>query len=83
MLRYRKLWAGLAGIVILLVLVGSFLKPDLVTVVPNESQLNREESDLHIQDHSNQPNSNEAHKPSDQDSTDDHKSIPKAPAPSN
>jgi hypothetical protein len=53
MFRYRKLWMTIAAFVIVLVLIGTFIKPDLVTVVPNEHQLNQEDSDLHIPDQSN------------------------------
>lgn len=73
MFRHRKLWMIMAVIVIVLVLIGSFIKPDLVTVVPNEHQLDREDSDLHIPSQSDKVEKDSVEKvvPSDHDSLQD------------
>lgn len=48
MLRYRKLWVAAAGVALVALIVVSFFKPEVVTMVPDQRQLEHEESDLHI-----------------------------------
>lgn len=52
MLRYRKLWVIVSGVVLILMLIMAVLKPDIVTVVPTENQLDSGKPDLQLEEDS-------------------------------
>jgi hypothetical protein len=47
MLRFRKFWIWIAAIIMVIMLVASIFRPELVTVVPNQRQLDQK-PDLRI-----------------------------------